>query len=43
MKEVVSKLRQSKSGQKIVTVPKIEETKEWSNEDLIKLDKISLQ
>jgi hypothetical protein len=39
MKKVVSRLRQLKSGQKIITVPKIEETNNWVHEDLIELNK----
>ena len=43
MKRVISKLRQLKSGQKIVTVPKMDETKDWEKEDLIELNKRKLK
>lgn len=41
--KVIAKLRELKTGQKIVTVPKNDRTKDWKNEDLIKLNKVDIK
>ena len=44
VKKIISKLRKNKkTGQKGVNVPKIKETENWEEEDLIELKKVKIK